>query len=173
MPDARALAIRAPIPRSVGLVAWRGAGGDPRGDVPGHIPGEILSDIYAKVPTNVCRWMDPRSGCDGRVASTSSARLGGILGRLPIFPISWGNPVATEPSLPTSSPRRQSSRNLEAQSWIKALLAYTCILSRATFNPHTCSHARRRNSGHSHITHTSCPGSRLFGRQRVPSANSK
>jgi len=51
--DARALAIRASIPRSVGLVASRGT--DPHGNVLGHVPREILSDIYAKVPTNVCR----------------------------------------------------------------------------------------------------------------------
>lgn len=51
MPDARALAIRAPIRRSVGLIASKSAGGDPHGDILGHVPREILSDIYAKVPT--------------------------------------------------------------------------------------------------------------------------
>lgn len=34
-------------------------------DVPGHVSREISSDIYAKVPTDVCCWMDPRSGAGG------------------------------------------------------------------------------------------------------------
>jgi len=87
-------------------VASKSAGGDPHGDILGHVPREILSDIYAKVPTNVCRWMDPRSG--GGVASTSSARLCGILRRLPIAP-SWGNPVATEPHLLAPSLRSRGA----------------------------------------------------------------
>lgn len=116
---------------------------DPR-DVLGRVPGEILSDIYAKVPTNVCRWMDPRSGGNRRVASTSSARLDRILGRLPIFPISWGNPVATEPPFPL--PHSAVTPREISQSWIKVLLAYTCLLlPRVTFNSHVFARAGTRD----------------------------
>lgn len=109
MPDARALAPYVPRFYDQSVSSLREENG--RGILSGHVPREILSDIYAKVPTNVCSWMDPPSGggADGGgggggagTALTSSIRIDGILREAPLRDVpSWENPVATK--LPLSS----------------------------------------------------------------------
>lgn len=90
-----------------------GEGEYSRGDVLGHVPREILSDIYAKVPTNVCSWMDPPSGggdvgVASRLLPHESAEFFGKkppCGTSLSLALSEENPVATKPPL-SSLPAR-------------------------------------------------------------------
>lgn len=98
-------------------------GVDSRGDVLGHVPREILSDIYAKVPTNVCSWMDPPSGgfdlfrteSAGILRAAPSPRCGTSSPEVPLLP--WSEPRRDEtvPPCLLATPREI----FETQSWIK------------------------------------------------------
>lgn len=143
--------------RSERRFSWRRPGPHPQRNLIEY----LCQGAYQRLPLNGSPEWRRR---DGGVASTSSARLGGILGRLPDRPNFLGKPrrkrIAPSTFSPTAAPREISRRNLGLRSYLHTFVSF----SLASLRIHMYSHAQRRSSEHSHVAHTSCPGSRLFGR---------